>query len=129
MPTRADPSAAAVRPKNFLRPCVLLLLRERPAHGYELLERLAPLGFGRDDPGRLYRTLRALEGERLVRSSWEPSATGPARRIYELTKSGGEHLHEAALALSETHALLDVFLCRYGEFVALRPERTVRQDS
>ena len=38
-------------PRNFLRPCVLLLLREEPAHGYDLLERLRPLGFTRDDPG------------------------------------------------------------------------------
>ena len=50
-------------PKNFLRPCLLLLLREQPAHGYELLERLRPLGFGRDDPGGLYRALRSLEPE------------------------------------------------------------------
>jgi len=32
--------ASDVLPKNFLRPCLLLLLRERPAHGYELRERL-----------------------------------------------------------------------------------------
>ena len=69
-------------PRNFLRPCILLLLREEPAHGYDLLERLRPLGFTRDDPGRLYRALRALEEEKLVRSAWEPSGTGPDRRIY-----------------------------------------------
>ncbi len=34
-----EPTATAL-PKNFLRPCVLLLLREQPAHGYDLLERL-----------------------------------------------------------------------------------------
>src|SRR4028118_363495 len=54
-----DPASPSVLPKNFLRPCLLLLLREHPAHGYDLLERLRPLGFNRDDPGRLYRALRA----------------------------------------------------------------------
>ena len=48
-----------------------------PAHGYELRERLRPLGFNRDDPGRLYRALRALEDAELVRSAWQSSAGGP----------------------------------------------------
>ena len=31
-------------PKNFLRPCLLLLLSEGQAHGYDLLVRLADFG-------------------------------------------------------------------------------------
>ena len=120
MPTRTE--RAAMLPKNFLRPCVLLLLREQPSHGYDLLERLRALGFDRDDPGRLYRALRSLESERLVRSVWERSESGPDRRIYELTRAGMEELHDAAGALDETRALLDRFASRYGEFVALSHE-------
>ena len=56
-----------VLPRNFLRPCLLLLLREQPAHGYELLERLRTFGFARD-PGGLYRALRGLEQDGFVRS-------------------------------------------------------------
>lgn len=119
MPTRTEAAAPAL-PKNFLRPCILLLLREQPAHGYELLERLVPLGLGRDDPGRLYRALRALEAERLVRSAWEPSQSGPDRRRYELTRSGMEHLHASADSLRATRDVLEVFLSRYAEFVGLR---------
>jgi PadR family transcriptional regulator, regulatory protein PadR len=122
MPTRTE-QAQAMLPKNFLRPCLLLLLLEQPAHGYDLLERLRPLGFDRDDPGRLYRALRALEEGRLVRSAWEPSENGPDRRIYELTRAGMEELHATAAALGGTRELLDVFLSRYGEFVSLSPER------
>ena len=106
-------------PKNYLRPCVLLLLREQPAHGYDLLERLRPLGFVRDDPGRLYRALRALEDEGLVRSAWEGSDSGPDRRVYELTRAGMEQLHEQAKSLAETGKALDAFLTRYQEFVTL----------
>lgn len=108
-------------PRNFLRPCILLLLREEPAHGYDLLERLRPLGFIRDDPGRLYRALRALEEEKLVRSAWEPSGTGPDRRIYELTKAGVEELHLASKVLAESREKLGFFLSRYEEFVASEP--------
>lgn len=105
-------------PKNFLRPCLLLLLREQPAHGYELLERLGALGFPRD-PGGLYRALRAFEHDGLVRSGWEPSATGPERRIYELTRAGKEELHRQAQALAHSREVVDVFLSRYGEFVSV----------
>ena len=115
---------AQVLPKNFLRPCLLLLLREHPAHGYDLLERLRPLGFSRDDPGRLYRALRMLEQDGLVRSVWEKSTSGPDRRMYELTKEGMEVLHESAQALMATDQILDVFLSRYSEFVALDTKRS-----
>ena len=114
----ADGPPAAL-PRNFLRPCLLLLLREESAHGYDLLERLRPFGFGRDDPGRLYRTLRGLEDEGLVQSAWETSAAGPARRIYRLTRAGMQELHEQAKALAQTSEALGVFLSRYGEFVSL----------
>jgi poly-beta-hydroxybutyrate-responsive repressor len=113
-------SADAGAVRNFLRPCLLLLLREQPAHGYDLLERLRPLGFVRDDPGGVYRALRALEEDGLVRSAWEPSSAGPDRRIYELTRAGTEELHARAKELAQSRETLDVFLSRYGEFVSLR---------
>jgi PadR family transcriptional regulator PadR len=125
-----DQTPAQALPKNFLRPCLLLLLREHPAHGYDLLERLRPLGFSREDPGRLYRALRALESEELVRSVWEKSTSGPDRRMYELTRRGMEVLHESAIALQVTDKILDVFLSRYSEFVALEEpaKRKARRD-
>lgn len=107
-------------PKNFLRTCLLLLLREQPAHGYELLERLQAFGFDKSDPGGLYRTLRVLEEEGFVHSAWEASSEGPDRRIYEVTRSGAEELHRRAQALAETKEILRVFIGRYEEFVSLR---------
>jgi PadR family transcriptional regulator PadR len=110
--------ARVVLPKNFLRPCLLLLLHESPAHGYELRERLRPLGFGRDDPGRLYRALRSLEGAQLVRSAWQPSSGGPDRRTYELTRAGEERLREAVAELQAMHVVIDTFLHRCDESLA-----------
>jgi len=124
MPSDQRPNQ--VLPKNFLRPCLLLLLRERPAHGYDLLERLRPLGFNRDDPGRLYRALRALENDGLVRSVWEKSSSGPDRRMYELTREGMQTLHESVSALKLTNELLSVFLDRYAGFVAVKPAKRAR---
>ncbi|HEV2723718.1 MAG TPA: helix-turn-helix transcriptional regulator [Thermoleophilaceae bacterium] len=120
--TSTDAALPAL-PKNFLRPCLLLLLREAPAHGYELLDRLRAFGFEGSDPGGLYRALRKLEGEGLVASAWQRSGAGPDRRIYELTRAGRKELHRRAKALAETRQTLASFLGRYEEFVALdRPK-------
>jgi PadR family transcriptional regulator, regulatory protein PadR len=100
-------------PRNYLRPCLLLLLGEGQAHGYDLLERVAGLGLQRTDPGGLYRALRAMEQEGLVTSAWEYSHAGPARRIYDLTDEGRDWLHAWAGSLREVHRLLGAYLTRY----------------
>ena len=106
-------------PRNYLRPCLLLLLAEGTAHGYELLDQVADLGLDRVDPGGLYRCLRAMDEEGLVRSSWEPSASGPARRTYELTDEGREWLHVVAGSLNEVGRSLGVYRRRYARIAEL----------
>ena len=100
-------------PRNYLRPCLLLLLAEGTSHGYELLDQVADLGLDRVDPGGLYRCLRAMDEEGLVRSSWEPSTSGPARRTYELTDEGREWLHVVAGSLAEVTRSLSAYRRRY----------------
>lgn len=120
-PESTSPEPPALMPLSFLRHCLLLLLRERPAHGYDLLERLDPFGwsFSASDPGRLYRMLRTLEAEGLVTSEWEPSQAGPSRRMYQITREGKHELHRGVKALVEMQRRIQVFLSRYEEFVAL----------
>lgn len=105
---------AVAEPRNFLQCCVLLLLRERPGHGYELLERLKPFGITDGDPGNLYRRLRSLEKQGMVRSEWETSGTGPRRRMYHLTEPGDARLRGWADSLAETRRLLDYYLDRHA---------------
>lgn len=100
------------QPKNFLRPCLLLLLAEQPAHGYELMERLKAFGFPRD-PGGLYRVLRAMEKEGQVLSRWQVSEVGPDRCHYELTPMGREWLRAWARTLDENRLSVEAFLGRY----------------
>src|SRR5712692_7899454 len=101
------------QPKNFARPCLLLLLAEAPAHGYELIERLRPFGFDVTDPGSLYKSLRQMEQEGLLTSEWELSTRGPARRIYALTADGRDLLAAWAYTLQENRAILGHFLDRF----------------
>lgn len=114
-------------PRNFLRPALLLLLREQPGHGYDLLERLRTLGFAGDDPGGLYRALRRLEHDGLVASSWESSEAGPDRRSYRLTRTGTEELHLRAKELAMVEETIADFLARYREFVALPTSPSMRR--
>jgi PadR family transcriptional regulator, regulatory protein PadR len=104
------------RVERFSEPALLLLLRERPAHGYELLEALPALtGEARVDMGNLYRVLRALEEDGLVRSEWQADAPGPAKRTYELSSEGRRLLDEWAGALRRSRERIDVFLDRYAK--------------
>jgi PadR family transcriptional regulator len=103
------------RVERFAEPAVLLLLRERPAHGYELLEQLPELTGERVDMGNLYRFLRLLERDAIVRSDWDDEAPGPSKRIYELTDEGHALLDQWASALEGSQTRLNAFLTRYGE--------------
>jgi PadR family transcriptional regulator len=104
------------RVERFVEPSLLLLLRERPLHGYELLERIPELGVeGRVDIGNLYRLLRALEQESLVSSEWSGDLPGPAKRTYELTEEGRRLLDRWAEALGRAQETIGTFLERYEE--------------
>jgi len=102
------------RVRGFIQPWLLLLLAQKPTHGYELMEQLA-----RDDetpgadPGLLYRTLRKFEQDGLVRSSWNTEGGGPARRVYEITGEGMEYLHAWAANIRRTRERLGRFLAEY----------------
>lgn len=67
----------------------------------------------RADPGLLYPTLRQLEAEGLVHSAWDTEGPSPARRLYEVTPDGTEHLHAWAVSMRETRNCLERLLSHY----------------
>jgi PadR family transcriptional regulator, regulatory protein PadR len=104
------------RVERFTEPALLLLLRERPAHGYDLLERLPELtGEQRVEMGNLYRLLRALEEEGLVASEWDETSPGPAKRRYAITAQGQLLLEQWVAALRHSQDRTGRFLERYEE--------------
>ena len=103
------------RVERFAEPAILFLLAERPAHGYELLEQLPELTGERVDMGNLYRFLRLLEAEEIVRSDWDDDQPGPSKRVYELTDEGRALLGQWAEALRDAQERIDGFLERNGE--------------
>lgn len=112
-------AASAGRPRNFVRPCLLLLLSESADHGYDLVDRLRGLLGEAVDAGGVYRCLRGLEHENLVVSGWRTCDGGPARRVYELTGDGHAALASWAETVRDTRDHLDRYLARYAETPAI----------
>jgi poly-beta-hydroxybutyrate-responsive repressor len=104
------------RLERFTEPAVLLVLRDNPGHGYELLEHLQTLMPGeRIDMGNLYRILRSLEREGLVASTWLDDAPGPAKRTYVITESGRRVLGQWVEAFRKIERQIAAFSQRYEQ--------------
>jgi poly-beta-hydroxybutyrate-responsive repressor len=103
-----------VRPRNWLTPVALVMLREESSYGYELMERMADFGFGEINPGTLYRTLRQMESEELCESTWVSSNGGPACRVYAVTNEGEEYLASWAEACKAYRKVVDAFHLAYS---------------
>lgn len=110
----ADYKKIDVRPRNWLTPVALMILRKEPAHGYELMERLDEFGFEPINPETLYKTLRQMEKDRLCESEWNTNnGGGPACRTYSVTDAGEEHLAAWAEGCKSYQNVMDSFYRAY----------------
>lgn len=117
----APARGAEARPRNWLVPVILLSLRDWNSYGYELMERASTFGFEAMNPGTLYRTLRQMEKDGVVESTWETSKGGPARRMYSITDTGRSYLDFWANSLQQYQKTMDTFFRLYtGQ--PIRPE-------
>src|SRR3954465_11578528 len=99
------------RVERFAEPALLLLLRERPAHGYDLLERLPELtGEARIEMGNLYRLLRGLEEGGVVLAEWDAPPPGPPKRRYAVTPEGEQLLERWVEALRRSQERTSRFI-------------------
>lgn len=104
------------RLRGFIQPRLLLQLAQKPAHGYELMDVISQEDELSTDPGSLYRILRAMEEDGLVKSNWDTSGGGAARRIYQITDQGMDHLHAWMVSIRKTRQMLDNFLAEYETY-------------
>src|ERR1035441_4221757 len=91
---------------RFIEPVVLRILKERKkSYGYEIAECLPryALTDATIEGAALYRTLRTLEANGYVTSTWD-EGDGPARRNYALTAEGEIHLRDWARLLEDLGA-------------------------
>ncbi len=105
------------RPRRWLIPVALVLLREENSYGYELMERIEEeFGFEKINAGSVYRALRQMEKQGLCSSEWEvqDEEGGTPRRMYAVTDEGEAYLKAWAEACEKYQRVLDQFARVYG---------------
>jgi PadR family transcriptional regulator, regulatory protein PadR len=101
-------------PRDMLAPFVLLAVSTERAHGYVIEDYLRALGVFGITMSTLYRTLRQMEKDGFLESTWEPGPTGPARRVYTITDAGHTWLDSSAAMLEAYRQTIDRFFGLYG---------------
>ena len=82
--------------KGVLEPCLLGVLSQGEAYGYEIAQQLERAGLGEVKGGTLYPRLSAMETAGLVEVEWRVGDNGPGRKYYRLTPAGRAAQQEAA---------------------------------
>lgn len=84
--------------RGEVRAAVLLLLAERPRHGYEMISEIADRSDGRwqPSPGSVYPALKRLAAEGLVAAEREGD-----RRVFDLTPRGRAYVEKNSDDLGE----------------------------
>lgn len=99
--------------RSYVQPRILLHLAQKPSYGYEMMEIISGGEEICPDPGGLYRLLRSMEENCLVESNWDTSGNGAARRMYQITDQGLDHLHAWVVSMRKTRQWLDEFLAEF----------------
>lgn len=98
--------------EKSIQPCLLLLLHKEPSYGYSLLEELSKLGIS-TDASMIYRNLRRMEKDGLVKSHWDTKGSGPAKRNYTITADGEDPLDSWVVTIKRNKRILEHFLKVY----------------
>ena len=100
------------RQERYIQASILLGLYSGPSYGYQLLSLIQTHGFmdGAPPPGMIYRHLRQMEEDNLVRSEWETREAGAAKRIYTITGEGREVLAHWVTFMAEKADKLNNFV-------------------
>jgi PadR family transcriptional regulator PadR len=90
--------------RGVLDLCLLAVVEEEPAYGYEMTKRLRARGLSIVGEGSIYPLLGRLERDGLVDTYRAASNGGPPRKYYRLTRDGQRAL---AAGVSEWRAARD----------------------
>jgi len=78
--------------RGVLDLCLLAVIDEGPAYGYEMTKRLRARGMSIVGEGSIYPLLGRLERDGLVETRREASNGGPPRKYYSLSPDGKRSL-------------------------------------
>jgi PadR family transcriptional regulator PadR len=102
-------------PKNYLTAWLLVILKGRDLHGYEIIKILRDRFHVECDAGTVYRVLRQLEADGCIVSRWLEQEHASAKRVYTLAEGGVQLLSTWHSALTHYRTTLDAFFMLSGE--------------
>ena len=80
--------------RGVLDLCLLAVIEDEPAYGYEMTRRLRGRGLSIVGEGSIYPLLGRLERDGLVETYRAASEGGPPRKYYRLSSGGREALRD-----------------------------------
>lgn len=99
--------------RGTLEFCILLMIRQKPAYGYEIIQTLEHYPILAAKENTIYPLLRRLLKEEYISSCWQESAEGlPPRKYYSITGKGRDYLDAMS---AEWEHLLDAINQVKGE--------------
>jgi PadR family transcriptional regulator PadR len=105
-----QPSRQSQLLRGVLDLCLLAVIADEPAYGYEMTKRLRERGLAVVGEGSIYPLLGRLEREGLVEAFRRPSNGGPPRKYYRPSRQGRRALQEWANEWSLTRDAVDAVL-------------------
>ena len=101
--------------KGVLEGCLLAVISEGEAYGYEMIEKLNSYGITMVSEGSIYPLLIRMQKEELLQSEMKDSPSGPRRKYYTLTEKGQKELNEFMERWAELSQSVDRLLEGKGE--------------
>lgn len=96
--------------RGVLDLCLLAVMREGPAYGYEMTRRLGARGLSIVGEGSIYPLLGRLERDGLVDTYRAASNGGPPRKYYQLSRLGQKALASGVWEWEATRDAVDAVL-------------------
>ncbi len=79
--------------RGTLEFCILLMIRQKPSYGYEIIATLEQYPIIAAKENTIYPLLRRLLKEEYISSSWQEGTEGlPPRKYYAITEKGQEYI-------------------------------------
>ena len=103
--------------RGVLDLCLLAVMAEGPAYGYEMTKRLKDRGVSIVGEGSIYPLLGRLERDDLVEPYRAASTGGPPRKYYRLSHRGRRALTDGVAEWVATRDAVDSLLCPTHEEV------------
>lgn len=95
---------------------ILLVLMKTPTHGLGVLNMMNEMvPNNRMDTAIIYRTLKDLENNGYIDSTWEDSGAGPKKKVYTVTSEGEKLLVIFKDDIEKSLSNLQTFLNLYDQ--------------